>query len=359
MTNSAVLDTILGLVFLFYALALLCSGLVEMIANWVKKRAKYLLRGIQDLLGNVVAVDVPVSERRRLEEMPATARTVLLNGMVEHRRYDAMLHAPVPEPPREPATAVPSETGIGLPTEQLLLRDKITLADLMGHPLVQPFRHATSLGKPTRNPSYLPSSVFSRTIVDLLTPGSAEPTLVDIDAGVRALEKSPKLQQSLSSILKGASGEFDSFMGALQAWYDRQMDRVTGSYKRWAKRWVILIAIVVVCATNLDSIAIARALYASGAVRIAVVQQASESFCSTPADPTECAQQATDLLEKTGIPLGWSAPNPEDGIWGWPLKVLGLLISVGAATLGAPFWYRLLDRIGTLRNTGRPPEPGS
>jgi hypothetical protein len=43
MTGSAVLDTVLGMVFLFYALALVCGGLVEMIANWVKKRAKYLL----------------------------------------------------------------------------------------------------------------------------------------------------------------------------------------------------------------------------------------------------------------------------------------------------------------------------
>jgi hypothetical protein len=34
----------------FYALALVCSGLVEMIANWVKKRAKYLLRGLRNLL---------------------------------------------------------------------------------------------------------------------------------------------------------------------------------------------------------------------------------------------------------------------------------------------------------------------
>jgi hypothetical protein len=42
----------------------------------------------------------------------------------------------------------------------------------------------------------------------------------------------------------------------------------------------------------------------------------------------------------------------------WPLRVLGLLISVGTAALGAPFWYRLLDRIGSLRNTGCPPEPG-
>ena len=55
MTDSAVLDTVLGLIFLCYALALLCSGLVEMIANWVKKRAKYLLRGIRDLLDDMPA----------------------------------------------------------------------------------------------------------------------------------------------------------------------------------------------------------------------------------------------------------------------------------------------------------------
>jgi hypothetical protein len=54
MTDGAVLNTVLGLVFLFYALALLCSGLVEMIANWVKKRAKYLLRGIREFIDDVV-----------------------------------------------------------------------------------------------------------------------------------------------------------------------------------------------------------------------------------------------------------------------------------------------------------------
>lgn len=227
----------------------------------------------------------------------------------------------------------------------------------MGHPLVQPFRHATSLGKPTRNPSYLPSSVFARAVVDLLTPGSMEPRLSDIEAGVRALDGSPTLQQSLASITKAAKGDVESFISGLQAWFDRQMDRVTGSYKRWAKRWVIIIAIVVVCASNVDAIAIARALYASSAVQDVVVQQINDQgFCVTPSDEAQCV---ADFVESVGIPLGWSAPNPADGAWGWPLKVLGLLISVGAAALGAPFWYRLLDRVGTLRNTGRPPEPGS
>jgi hypothetical protein len=98
-------------------------------------------------------------------------------------------------------------------------------------------------------------------------------------------------------------------------------------------------------------------------VRAAVVQQASDqNFCSTPDDQAQCALEARDVVESAGIPLGWSAlmaRNAQDGPWRWPLKVLGLLLSIGAATLGAPFWYRFLDRIGTLRNTGRPPSPDS
>jgi hypothetical protein len=177
---------------------------------------------------------------------------------------------------------------------------------------------------------------------------------------VQVLKNSPKLQQSLGSILKAANGEVDSFLSATQVWFDRQMDRVTGSYKRWAKRWVLVIAVAVVCLGNIDSSAIARALYAGDAIRATVIQQVTDlNFCSTPGDPTECAEEAASFLQKSNLPLGWSAPNPEDGILGWPLQVLGLLLSVGAAALGAPFWYRLLDRIGSLRNTGRPPEPGS
>jgi hypothetical protein len=78
---------------------------------------------------------------------------------------------------------------------------------------------------------------------------------------------------------------------------------------------VIIIAIVVVCACNIDSIAIARALYASGAVRAAVVEQATgQNFCSTPNDQARCALEARKVLEATGIPLGWSAPNPRTAL---------------------------------------------
>ena len=45
----------MALIFMFYTAALISSGLVEWLANIVKKRAKYLLRGIQALLQGTTA----------------------------------------------------------------------------------------------------------------------------------------------------------------------------------------------------------------------------------------------------------------------------------------------------------------
>ena len=230
-----------------------------MIANWVKKRAKYLLRGIRDLLDDMPAKELAVAEKKKGWRRTQPKLSISTAWSRGSDTRDASRTRPHP-PRTTAATAVPAGAGsTALPPEQPVHRDKITLSDVMGHALVQPFRHATSLGKPTRNPSYLPSSVFSRTLVDLLTPGSTEPEFADIERGVWALRSSPKLQQSLSSIVKAANGEVDSFLGATQMWFDRQMDRVTGSYKRWAKRWVLVLAVEVVCLGNIDSIAIAGA----------------------------------------------------------------------------------------------------
>ncbi len=162
----------------------------------------------------------------------------------------------------------------------------------------------------------------------------------------------------MTGLLKAANGDVKKFLDATEAWFDAKMERVTGSYKRWAKRWVMVIAVVVVGVGGVDSIAIARALYADEAIRATVVQQVNdEEFCDTTSTELTCGEQARNFLEKSALPLGWSKPNPQDGKWGWPLKFLGLLITVGAASLGAPFWYKLLDRVGSLRNTGQSPSP--
>ena len=43
--------------------------------------------------------------------------------------------------------------------------------------------------------------------------------------------------------------------------------------------------------------------------------------------------------------------TPED----WWLKLLGLLITIGAISQGAPFWFDILNKVTNLRAAGRPP----
>ena len=50
--NSAILDVVIGLVFVYLLLAILCTAANEWIATLSKSRAKMLKKGIAELLGN-------------------------------------------------------------------------------------------------------------------------------------------------------------------------------------------------------------------------------------------------------------------------------------------------------------------
>ena len=69
-----------------------------------------MIRGIRDLLDDVPAKELAVAEKKT-GWMQNTAETVYLNSMVERQRYGQMLHAPVPTPPHQPATAVQAGAG--------------------------------------------------------------------------------------------------------------------------------------------------------------------------------------------------------------------------------------------------------
>ena len=67
-------------------------------------------------------------------------------------------------------------------------------------------------------------------------------------------------------------------------------------------------------------------------------------------------------LKALGIPIGWSADAFETnsrGIplpSGWPLKIIGWLITAFAACLGAPFWFDALNKLMVVRSTVKPQE---
>src|SRR4029450_12623981 len=75
MSGSAVLDTAIGVVFVFLSVSLVCSGVVEWVSNKLNKRGEYLLRGLREMLDippGATAPDLPrevgLLDRRNLRE---------------------------------------------------------------------------------------------------------------------------------------------------------------------------------------------------------------------------------------------------------------------------------------------------
>jgi hypothetical protein len=71
--------------------------------------------------------------------------------------------------------------------------------------------------------------------------------------------------------------------------------------------------------------------------------------------------------------VGWPAGCPLDlaacvrepgtstaaapGVADWLAAALGLALTAVAAAFGAPFWFDVLNRLGSLRNNGTKPKP--
>jgi hypothetical protein len=138
--------------------------------------------------------------------------------------------------------------------------------------------------------------------------------------------------------------------------YDELMSRVSGWYKRRTQLWVLLTAVIVVGAGNIDAIAIATGLYREPLVRAQTVAIAG-ALATTAARETAAGasayQDSLASLRGLSLPMGWE--ECPGGATAWALKIVGLLVTVLALTLGAPFWFDVLSKAASLRSAGPRP----
>jgi hypothetical protein len=89
--------------------------------------------------------------------------------------------------------------------------------------------------------------------------------------------------------------------------------------------------------------------------RISETTQAASSVPATPTfqDAAEQLAKANADLASAGIQLGWTAPP--SGAGAWASKIIGLLVSILAISLGAPFWFDILNRVMQVRAAGASP----
>jgi hypothetical protein len=369
--SSLILSVAIGLVFSFAVLAAVTSIITEGIARFLGLRGEYLLRGLRMMLDG--------DGDFALFGWLKTVRTLL---------SDAHLL-----PKKEQQSMKP----VDLMSEVAPKDDPKWVTRVMEHPLISPsgsqgqvIPKAGDTKNPLRNkqrrklPAYISARSFAQAIIDLAVPDAGGSTsFQSIEKAITDNVKSPVLQKSLLSLLKGAKGDMDEFRRAIERWYDDQMARVSGWYKRHV-RWISLtIGLVLVVAFNVNAISIGRALYSDEALRGAVVTEAAQASDCT-GDAATCLKSIDDQIAKAktlGLPLGWKPiarcattddcsaldaygladpdHNGAADVFFFLTALLGYALMVVSIVPGARFWFDLLGRLGSLRSTGPKPTPST
>ncbi len=311
MFGSDVLDIVVGMVFIFLLLSLICSALKEFIETMVKNRAKDLERGIRELIGD-----------------PSNA-TNFVDKIYNHALVNSLFR--------------------GVYSEE-------KLRDL---------------------PSYIPSASFAMTVMDL------------IKNPPEGLKLPPNVKAAYDIFEQRAAGDAAKLQASLEDWFNAGMDRVSGWYKRRAQWILVTLGLAVAVAVNADAIRIAQALSNDASLRKGLVAMAQAKAnehgqtnatdngsqqtgagggSSTAAGAGSPAggglQQISDYnaeLSKIGLPIGWSSEKPGDkaGFCAIVLGAvkdhsLGWLLTAIAISMGAPFWFDLLDKIIAVRTSLKP-----
>jgi hypothetical protein len=372
MLGSAALGTAVGLVVLFAVTALLCSGVTEAVSNFTQLRARYLLTGLRAMLDAPESGSIPDGETRTEPPDRATKKA---------------LHEAVKDPTETHAAAKAVTERVRDASNDLAVGSPFTLA-LFDNPMIKSLQTrkvgGLRMGK-LRNPQYISSQTFTRALVDTLLPDAIDPrtqqpgedsVLTKLYGSVKNLPEGP-LKQSLLAFITQAAGSLEKFETSVELWYDDQMARISGWYKRWSRVVLGVVGFVVAVLINIDTVQVSHALYVDAPLRQAVQSAAdSGTLCQgeTSTDArAKCAQQELDRLKVLGLPLGypsgckpfsdhparcfaWSSTARITG-WDFWLKLLGWLVTAFAVSFGAPFWFDALSKLGSLRNSGAKPQP--
>ncbi|HVO72833.1 MAG TPA: hypothetical protein VMT35_02320 [Ignavibacteriaceae bacterium] len=258
-------------------------------------------------------------------------------------------------------------------SEQTPLEQKL-LNDFLKHPLLK----YMSSGVFHKRPSYMSSESFSKILVDVLKGIDSfdlDESIKNINGKLDELGKKPgapkwesDTAQLINSFLKEAGGNIEKFKTNLEKWFNDMMERTSGWYKRQVQVIILIIGLILSLAFNVNTIKIIDKLSNDKAAREQIVN-ISENYVkgrlpstdSTTAKRLDLLVSRADSLYQADIEpvnelfgLGWKSWGDFTGRF-WE-NIIGCLITALAISLGAPFWFDLLNKFVSLRGTGKKPD---
>lgn len=232
-----------------------------------------------------------------------------------------------------------------------------------------------------KNPSYIPASNFALAILNVAAPGADIGSLASIKDKLIEIPAS-NLKTALLNLVNAAGGDIDKARKNIEDWYNSSMDRVAGWYKRRVQWIVFGLGFTLAIVMNADTIAIFKGLSNDPALQNAIIEMAQKKLQDSSLLKIDNAKRVfvenKNDLNELRLPIGWDwakddtfkqsfdsakfnrnhylARPPKQDSGAWFLKVIGWLITGFAISLGAPFWFDLLNRIMVIRSTVKPHE---
>jgi hypothetical protein len=305
MFGSEVLDVAIGIVFVFLLVSVFATAIREGVEGWLRTRATHLEAGIRELLHD-------------------PSGTGLTKSFFDHPLIYSLY----------PGRYSPREAS----------------------------RWPIALTRGRNLPSYIPSRNFALALLDLAARGplanaeSHQPaprviTLQTVRANLRLI-KNPPVQRALLTAMDSAGGDLQKAQANVEAWYDSAMDRVSGWYKR-STQWILLaIGFAIAVALNVNAITVGDYLYRNKATRETVVARA-QAAATDSNYPSRKYADIENELSSLKLPIGGTEQlqqlkeGPFQSLMGWLLTAI-------AASLGAPFWFDLLNKFMVVRSTVKP-----
>jgi len=332
MMLPGVLNTVIVLAGLFAALSVLCSFVNETVFSLVQLRGRTLYKGVFNLLANSEALTQMIY-----------AHPLIWSGSSD----------------QSPDKSLPSYI------------DARNFSIAFWHTVQQ----SAASGNADAAAEVLDTP--ERVLADIKTKVAAIPVPVAGSATPAAATKASTLsalKTTMMNLIVEADGDYTRLLAATDSWFDRQMDRVSGWYRRCTQWNLIAIGFIIAFGFGIDSIGIATRMYSDEGLRKAISAQVASSYTAVsndPAinalsDPNAKAQAFAQQLDQNfsnelsdAVPLtGFIDTNPADFFWKRFTNVhafLGALITGLAISLGAPFWFDLLSGLINVRMAGTKP----
>ena len=239
-------------------------------------------------------------------------------------------------------------------------------------------------GRRRNLPSYIPSRDFASAILEMAQQrAAAAGGAITADAAWIMKIPDSRLAQLLGVAFRTAGNDPDQARQFLEQWFDGQMERVSGWYKRRTNVFLLAIGLGCAIVINVDAITTTQHLYRNDALRQLIVARAQPvADHSGAADGAATNQSGGDAfkapretlaeLSGYGFPMGWTwdgstpVPTPQCVLHGQLpsdcnlgpgavlLMLLGWIITAFGISLGAPFWFDLLDKFMVVRSTVKP-----